>query len=161
MEELFKNRNGKTHRSTVPRGLIQREAWAEKKTQAALMLPEGLATIVKKSPRPLVTKVYTGASPKALFLGGKVFVVGDAQNTLRPNTGMSGTHAAFDCNTLEHVIEGKMTPEEWETTVLQWAATQHRFAAIVSSYGLYTSLSVVWNAGCWLLLLLGQKIGLA
>jgi hypothetical protein len=100
------------------------------------------------------------ASPKALFFHGKLFVVGDVQITLRSNVGLSTTHAAFDCNELEKVVEGKITAEQWERAVLRWRKAQRRFAMAVSAYGLVSRWEMVWLAICWIGVLVGQRIGL-
>ena len=59
--------------------------------------------MLEKTKSPFVTKVYDISSTKASFYGGKVFLVGDALFTLRPNVGMGTTHAAYDCEMLEQV----------------------------------------------------------
>jgi len=159
MTELFTDTKGTLHQGTVPRGLVRPEVWEQQK-KLAEVLPEGIAAIVKGTSSPFVTKVYDVVSTRATFFDGKLFLVGDAQMTLRPNTGMSTTHAAHDCNELEKVIQGKLTPKQWERSVLRWGAAQRRFAMTVSAYGLSTKLAAFWNALCWIGLLVGQKIGL-
>lgn len=161
MDDLFTDAQGKLHQSTVPRGLVRPEMWEQQKKLAEEVLPEGIAAIVKSTSSPFVTKVYDATSTKATFFDGKLFLVGDAQTTLRPNIGMSTTHAAYDCNELEKVIEGKITPDQWERSVFRWVAAKRRFAMAISAYGLSTKLDSLWNALCWVGLLVGQKIGLA
>jgi hypothetical protein len=160
MTDLFTDINGKLHHGTVPRTLVRPEIWEKQKLLAKEVLPEGLATIVQASTAPFVTKVYDATSTKTSFFGGKVFLVGDAQITLRPNIGMSTTHAAFDCNELEKVIEGTATPVQWERTVLRWGTAQQKFAMAISAYGLDGKLSAIWNGFCWLGLLIGQRVGI-
>ncbi|KAF3035817.1 hypothetical protein E8E12_005542 [Didymella heteroderae] len=135
MTPLFTDRNGTSHHGTVPRGLVRPDLWEKQKDLARTLLPLGLAAIVSQSKAPFVTKVYDVASTKASFFGGKVFLVGDAQTTLRPNVGMGTTHAANDCNELEKVIDGSATPEQWERAVLRWGAAQRRFA--MASVGIF------------------------
>jgi 2-polyprenyl-6-methoxyphenol hydroxylase-like FAD-dependent oxidoreductase len=159
MIELFTDSNGKLHYSTVPRGLVRSELWEKQKELAVKMLPPGLAAIVQATETPFVTKVYDTTSTKACFFNGKVFLVGDAQITLRPNAGMGATHAANDCNELEKVIMGTATPEQWEKAVLRWGAAQQRFAMAISAYTLGTRITFFWAGLCWLGLLLGQRIG--
>jgi 2-polyprenyl-6-methoxyphenol hydroxylase-like FAD-dependent oxidoreductase len=160
MTTLFTDKNGALHHGTVPRGLVRPDLWESQKNLAHALLPPGLAAIVSSSKAPFVTKVYDVTSTKASFFGGKVFLVGDAQTTLRPNVGMGTTHAANDCNELEKVIEGNATPEQWEIAVLRWGAAQRRFAMAISAYTLGTRLDVVWAGLCWLGLLLGQSVGI-
>lgn len=159
MTELFTDRTGTSHHGTVPRGLVRPDLWDKQKALAQALLPPGLAAIVRQSRAPFVTKVYDVAAPQASFFRGKVFLVGDAQTTLRPNVGMGTTHAANDCNELEKVIRGTATPRQWETAVLRWAAAQRRFAVAISAYTLGTTLDVIWAGLCWLGLLLGQTVG--
>lgn len=160
LTQLFTDTKGTLHYGTVPRGLVRSDAWENQQKLAEKVLPEGLAEIVKASNSPFLSKIYDVASTKAVFLDGKLFLVGDAQTTLRPNTGMGTTHAAHDCNELEKVIQGKLSPAQWERSVLMWAAVKRRFAMLASAYGLSTKLGILWNAVCWIGLLLGQKVGL-
>ncbi|KAL1656231.1 hypothetical protein SLS61_001304 [Didymella pomorum] len=120
MTTLFTDKNGTLHHGTVSRGLVRLDLWEYQKQLAHAVLPPGLAAIVSSSKAPFVTKVYDVTSTKASFFGGKVFLVGDAQTTLRPNVGMGTTHAANDCNELEKVIEGSVTSEQWERVVLSY-----------------------------------------
>jgi 2-polyprenyl-6-methoxyphenol hydroxylase-like FAD-dependent oxidoreductase len=160
MSEVFTDVDGKFHHGTVPRGLVRPEQWRKLQERAEEMLPEGLAAIVRATRTPFLTKIYEVAATKASFMKGKVFLVGDAQVTLRPNIAMSSTHAAVDCNELEKVIEGTSTSEQWEGAVLKWGAAQRRFAMTISAYGLGTWPSVAWNGMCWLGLLAGQRLGM-
>jgi 2-polyprenyl-6-methoxyphenol hydroxylase-like FAD-dependent oxidoreductase len=161
MKDLFTDISGKEHFGTVPRGLVKPEAWEAKKALATSLLDKGHAEIVKRTTSPFITKVFDVSSPQALFMGGKVFLVGDAQITIRPNVGLGSTHAAHDCNTLERFIEKEITAEQWEKAVLRYGAVQSRFAFAVSAYGLGNKPALLWYAGYWLLLMLAQKIGLA
>ncbi|KAF3052059.1 hypothetical protein E8E11_006524 [Didymella keratinophila] len=114
MTTLFTDKNGALHHCTVPHGLVRPDIWEGQKNLAHSRLPPGLAAIVSSSKAPFVTKVYDVISTKASFFGDKVFFVGDAQTTLRPNAGMGTTHATNDCNKLEKVIEENATPEQRE-----------------------------------------------
>jgi len=114
---------------------------------------------VRASAAPFATKVYDVACPQTCFLNGKLFIVGDAQLTLRPNTGMGTTHAAHDCNRLEEVVRGELTPGQWEGAVLRWNAAQRRFAEAVVSFTLGTWVGTVWNGLVWVGLLFGQWVG--
>jgi hypothetical protein len=158
--EVMTDVNGKIHSGTVPRGLIRSAAWENMRSIGSSKCPPGIVAMLEKTKSPFVTKVYDVTSTKASFHEGKVFLVGDALFTLRPNVGMSTTHAAYDCEMLEQVVEGKMTPAQWEKSVLRFGNAQQRFAMMVSSYGLGTKLQLVLNGLRWLFLLLGQKLGL-
>lgn len=160
MESIFTDVHGKRHQGTVPHGLLSPRIWEQQKDLAARTMPEELAKIVSSSSKPFVSKIYDVASPKAVFFGGKLFLVGDALTTIRPNAGLSTTHAAFNCNMLEKVVEGKLSPTKWEKAVLRFGAAQQRFGIVIASYGLDSKVVAIWNAIRWLLLLLGQKIGI-
>jgi hypothetical protein len=82
MTELFTDTQGTLHQGTVPRGLVRSEAWEQQKKLAEKVLPEGLATIVKSTRAPFITKVYDVTSTKATFFDDKLFLMGDAQITL-------------------------------------------------------------------------------
>lgn len=160
MTALFTDANGALHHGTVPRGLVHPDLWERQRGLAHAVLPPGLAAIVSSSKVPFVTKVYDVTSMRASFFGGKVFLVGDAQMTLRPNVGMGTTHAAIDCNELEKVVCGETTPEQWERAVLRWRTAQQGFARAVSAYALGTRVEMVWAGLRWLGVLLGQRLGI-
>ncbi|KAF1972676.1 hypothetical protein BU23DRAFT_568878 [Bimuria novae-zelandiae CBS 107.79] len=136
MERLFTDVDGKLHRGTVPRRLVRPENWEKQKAVAFSVLPQGLAEVVTKTAQPFIAKMYDVTSPKGLFFDGKVFLVGDALMTIRPNVGMSTQSAAHDCNMLEQVIEGAISPRQWEKAVLRYRHRQRRFALFVSAFGL-------------------------
>lgn len=157
---LFTDKNNVLHQSTLPRGLVAPEPWTAQQALAKELLPEHLAAIVCATREPFVTKVHDVTSTSALFYGGKVFLVGDAQTALPPNAGMSTAHAANDCNELEKVVKGEMTAEAWERSVLRWAAVQRRFCLTIAAYGLGTKVGVLKEAVGWVGVMVGQKLGL-
>ncbi|PVH98332.1 hypothetical protein DM02DRAFT_596190 [Periconia macrospinosa] len=160
METIFTDVNGTEHQSTLPRGLLDSKVWEKQKALASSKMPQELTRLISSTSSPFVSKIYDVASPKAVFFGGKLFLVGDALTTIRANAGMSTSHAAFNCNKLEQVIKGKLSPKGWEKAVLRFGAAQQRFGMMVASFGLDSKLVAAWNAIWWLLLLLGQRIGL-
>lgn len=154
MKDLFTDVNGKQHQGTLPRGLVRPEIWEKQKAVATSMLPPGLAEVVTKTTRPFLTKIWDVTSSRVLFFYGKLFVVGDAAMSIRPNAGMSTQLAAYDCNVLERVIEGELTPSQWEKEVLRYRYAQRRFGLTVAAYGLGMWYAAVWEALKWLSLLL-------
>jgi len=158
-KNMFTDVKGVEHRGTVPRDLARPEVWEKQK--AAAKMSEGLASIMDKTSSPFLTKCSEVNVPRAQFFGGKMFLVGDAQTTLRPNVGMGSAHAAYDCNALEQVVVGKKTPEQWEKMVLRWSAAKQKYAQAIACYGLGTKLQTLWHALGWLLLLVRQKLGMA
>ncbi|KAF2106038.1 hypothetical protein BDV96DRAFT_607696 [Lophiotrema nucula] len=161
MNAIFTDMNGIRHHGTVPRGLLEPKVWEQQKSLASATMPTDLAQILHSTSAPFVCTIYDLLSPRSVFFGGKVLLVGDALTTIRPNAGMSTTHAAYNCNELEKMIEGKQTPYQWEKAVLSFGAAQQRFAMVIASFGLDSKLVMVWYTIRWLLLLLGQKLGLA
>jgi hypothetical protein len=160
METLFTDVHGVQHHGTVPRGLIQPSVWEKQKLLAASAFPSGVAEMVTKTTQPFVSKIYDVAdSTRATFFGNKVFLVGDALMPLRPNVGMSTQAAAYDCNMLERVVEGTITPLHWERDVMRWRRAQRRFAIFISAYGLRSKVVAAWEGFRWLLLLLLQRLG--
>ncbi|KAL1612161.1 hypothetical protein SLS60_000385 [Paraconiothyrium brasiliense] len=159
-EKLFTDVNGKQHQGTLPRGLVRPENWEKQKSLASSVLPVGLAEVVSKTTRPFLTKIYDVTSSRILFFDNKLYVVGDAAMSIRPNVGMSTQLAAYDCNMLERVVEGKITPSQWERAVLRYRYAQRRFGLTMAAYGLRSKFAAVWEGLKWLLLLLLQKVGI-
>ncbi|KAF2877984.1 hypothetical protein BDV95DRAFT_624603 [Massariosphaeria phaeospora] len=161
LSDIMTDENGVLHSGTVPRGLVRQKLWDKQQTRAVAETPPGIASIVRNCERPFITKIYDVVSPKAVFFGEKLFLVGDAMGPLRPNGGMGTNQVAYHCNLFEQVIEGKMTPKVWEKAVLRYGDAQRQFSVMMSSYGMGGTLSVMWNICKWLLLLLRQRLGLA
>jgi 2-polyprenyl-6-methoxyphenol hydroxylase-like FAD-dependent oxidoreductase len=161
MKDIFTDIHEKEHAGTVPRGKLRPEVFEKLKALASTTMPPEYANILSSTPNPFVSKVYDVLSPRAVFFDGKLFLVGDARITIRPNAGMSTTNAAHDCNKLEEVIQGKITPKHWEKAVLRYGAAQQGFAMVIAAFGLESKIVAVWRAIQWLLLLLRQKLRIA
>lgn len=157
MTNIFTDTDGIYHAGTVPRGKLRPEVFEKQKSLASATMPPEFANILSSTPNPFVSKVYDVSSPKAVFYNGKLFLVGDAQITIRPNAGMSTTNAAHDCNKLEEFMQGKITAKKWEKAVLGYGAAQQGFAKVIAAFGLESKIVTMWRAIQWLLLLFGQK----
>ncbi|KAL9116206.1 MAG: hypothetical protein Q9227_000577 [Pyrenula ochraceoflavens] len=160
LAEVMTDSNGRLHYGTVPRSLVRPELWEKQKALAATSLPPGLAAILHQTRAPFVTKIFDVASPNAVFCNGKVFIVGDALFTIRPNVGLSTNQAAYHCRLMEKVVQGEMTAEAWNRAVLRYGNTQSRWAFVVTSYALGTKFELARSACSWLLYTLGQKLGI-
>jgi hypothetical protein len=158
MKEIFTDTDGKEHAGTVPRGKLRPLVFEKQKALAATTMPAEYVGVISSTPHPFVSKVYDVSAPRAVFFGAKLFLVGDAQITIRPNAGMSTTNAAHDCNKLEDMVLGKISPTQWERAVLGYGAAQQRFGMVIAAFGLNSKLLALWKAIRWMVLLLGQKL---
>jgi hypothetical protein len=75
-------------------------------------LPPCIAALVELTPSPFVTNIYDTASTKTVLFGNKLLIVGDALVAFRPHIALSTNQAAYQCQLLEKVMDGKMLPRE-------------------------------------------------
>lgn len=120
-EDIMTDKNGNTHRYTLPTGGQMRdEIWAGMKKRARQELPPQYAELVEKTTTPFVQAVTDLVPPsdgKAWFLGGKTVIVGDAYSGFRPHTAASTSQAALHALLLEEVFAGNIDRDEYENRV--------------------------------------------
>jgi 2-polyprenyl-6-methoxyphenol hydroxylase-like FAD-dependent oxidoreductase len=126
-EELMTDTDGVKHRFTLPTGGKMRpEVWERQKDDARRRLPPQFAEIVTKTTTPFVQAITDLPPPKrgaafSRLLNGKAILVGDALSGFRPHTAASTSQAAFHALQLEDVFLGKLSWEEYEARVLDFA----------------------------------------
>lgn len=160
LREAMTDVHGKRHVGTVPRGLVRPEIWERQQTLGIAIFPSCLSAVIAQSHNPFVTKIQDVVSDKGVFLGDKLFLVGDALIGLRPNIGASTGQAAYHCLQLEKVIEKKITASKWEKAVLRYGYAKHKFSIAFASYWVGTRLGFTWALFKYFLLLIRQRLGL-
>jgi 2-polyprenyl-6-methoxyphenol hydroxylase-like FAD-dependent oxidoreductase len=76
------------------------------------------AEMIQKTTHPFITAINDASCPRAVALDGKVLVVGEALNLMRPHMALSATQSAVQALELEGVLKGAITTEEWEKRVV-------------------------------------------
>ena len=126
-EELMTDTDGVKHRFTLPTGGKMRLAvWERQKGFARRILPPQFAEVVKKTTMPFVQAITDLPPPEkgtaiSRLMNGKAILVGDALSGFRPHTAASTSQAAFHALQLERVLQGKLSWEEYEDNVLEFA----------------------------------------
>jgi hypothetical protein len=126
-EELMTDTDGVKHHFTLPTGGKMRpEVWERQKTHAQRSLPPQFAEIVIKTIMPFVQAITDLPPPEkgtrfSRLLNGKAVLVGDALSGFRPHTAASTSQAAFHALQLEGVFMGKLSWDEYEARVLDFA----------------------------------------
>ena len=95
------------------------EIWSRQLQHAQKTLPPLLYELASKITDPFVSVVSTIHAPQASYLNHRLFLIGDALTQLQPNTGQGTNFAAMDAMLLANVFSGEMSPQEWETRVLE------------------------------------------
>lgn len=113
--------NGHQHHHTLPAGKMQEEVWEKQRSFGNKVLPPPFTELVNNIKQPFVTAISDTIAPRASFFDGKIFLVGDALALLRPNIAQSTNQAAFDCLSMEKLLEGKISLIEWERRVMGFA----------------------------------------
>ncbi|PBP17619.1 hypothetical protein BUE80_DR011717 [Diplocarpon rosae] len=116
--DIMTDASGAVHRNTLPAGGMNPRAWENYKTIARLQMCAPFAEVVQKTSQPFVTAISDLACPRAVALGGKVLIAGEALNLVRPHMALSTTASAKQALLLEQVFRGALTLRDWETRVL-------------------------------------------
>ena len=126
--------NGHRHRYTLPTGGVRDEVWLKQKALARDILAPPFAELVNKTTRPFVAIIADTMSPRASFLDGKVFLVGDALASFRPHAALSTNQAALDALLLGKVMKGEMALKDWEQAVLKYANASAARSRAIGTY---------------------------
>lgn len=133
--EVFTDVHGKKHFSTIPRGKIQPEIWAKRRSFGGnLSVP--FTELVEKTTDPFVSAIREFVAPKTVFHDGKLLLVGDAFALFRPHVAASTNQAAMQAIGLSAVFrgDGDGDLEAWERNSLGYA---RKTSAISAAFGEY------------------------
>jgi hypothetical protein len=126
LERILRDASGKTHRFSLGVGNIRPEIRDEQRNIAANTLTPPLNEIFQKIEQPFIQAVTDNLATKAVFMNGKVIIVGDALAGLRPHTTGGASQGALHALLLKKVFENEMSLEYWEEKVLGWANMAHK-----------------------------------
>ncbi|KAI0186367.1 hypothetical protein EV127DRAFT_172519 [Xylaria flabelliformis] len=123
LDDILRDRiDGHRHRNTVPAGRVKESAWeARLKHARAVPLPPAMLEIVEKIQEPFIQVISDFFSPKGAFENGQVLLMGDALTLVRPHAGLSSAKSAFHSRAIEDFVRGKLSIQEWETSVLRYS----------------------------------------
>ena len=141
LSDILTDVAGHIHRHSVPAGSLRADIWARQRAVARKTLPPPFLEVLEKITAPFVTVVSETSAPHASSFDGKVLLVGDALTLFRPHIALSTSQGAFQALLLRTVLEGKLTMEDWEAQVIQYAR-RGRLRSI--SWGAY--FQVGWGA---------------
>jgi 2-polyprenyl-6-methoxyphenol hydroxylase-like FAD-dependent oxidoreductase len=124
-KDIMTDKDGNTHRYTLPTGGKMRdEVWEARKQRAKEILPTQYYELVEKTKTPFVqaiTDLKPPADGKCWFLDGKAVLVGDALSGFRPHTAASTSQAALHALLLGKVFSGEMSREHYQENVIDYA----------------------------------------
>ena len=121
LEKLMTDKDGKRRRITIPPGMIDWSAWEMLKNKASDRLPPQMAEMAHKTRNPFVQCITDVISPKNLYMGDKLALVGDALAGFRPHTVASTSQAAFDVMALVDWLDGKIDRKGFVKQTMQFA----------------------------------------
>lgn len=124
--ELMLDLDGRTHHVTLPIGKMRPEILKKQHELARRTLPPQLAEIVVNTEAPFVQAITDVISPKNVFLGGKLLLVGDAVAGFRPHTAASTSQAAFDAQRLADLLSGEIDLGQWEQQTIGYATNMQK-----------------------------------
>jgi 2-polyprenyl-6-methoxyphenol hydroxylase-like FAD-dependent oxidoreductase len=130
LEKIMTDKDGRRRRITIPPGMITWDAWELLKSTADDRLPPQMAEMAHKTKNPFVQCITDVISPKNLYWGDKVVLIGDALAGFRPHTVASTSQAAFDVMGLAEWLDGTISREQYVKQTMQ-------FARLIQSRGVY------------------------
>jgi hypothetical protein len=112
-KEILTDATGVTHRFSLGIGKIRSEV-KEKQRRVASTLPPPLTETFEKIQSPFIQAITDNLATKAVFMEGKVVLLGDALAGLRPHSTAGTSQAVMHALLLKKVFDGSMSIEEWE-----------------------------------------------
>ena len=111
------------HRNTLPVGGMKPTVWQEYVALAQLDMCAPFAELVTLTSQPFVTTIGDSTCPRPSALGGKVLIVGEALNLMRPHMALSTTQSAVQALLLGRALRygNPAGLQQWEREVLQYA----------------------------------------
>lgn len=124
LKTILTDSAGFSHTYSLGAGKINPNIIERQRKVAADILPPPLLEIWQKIESPFIQAVTDSFATKAVFMSGKVFLVGDAVGGMRPHTTAGCSQGAVHALLLKRVFEkdGKMSIEELEKNVVEWAS---------------------------------------
>ena len=112
---------GVVHQYSLPIGKMQSQISTKLKNYGREILPPPLQEIMENIPSPFVTTISDYECPNATFFNNKLFLVGDAFALFRPHVAQSTNQTAMHCLSLEKVLTGEMSADEWQRSARVYA----------------------------------------
>jgi hypothetical protein len=121
--EIMTDTSDRLHRNTLPIGGMNPAVWQKYVALAQESMCAPFAELVAGTSQPFVTAVSDAMCPRATALGGKVLIVGEALNLMRPHMALSTTQSVVQALALERALRqgGTAVPRQWELNVLHYA----------------------------------------
>lgn len=121
LEKLMTDKDGRRRHITIPPGMIAWDAWEMVKRLGHDKLPPQMAEMADKTKAPFVQCITDVISPKNLYMGDKVVLIGDALAGFRPHTVASTSQAAFNVMSLVDWLDGKIDRKQFVKQTMQFA----------------------------------------
>jgi 2-polyprenyl-6-methoxyphenol hydroxylase-like FAD-dependent oxidoreductase len=103
LPDILRDRDGRTHRSSVPAGMVQQQHIATIRQRAEEQLPPVLAKLVQATPEPFIQVIYDLRTPAMSI--GSVAILGDSACVVRPHTAAGTSKASGDAVSLAQHLE--------------------------------------------------------
>lgn len=121
LEQLMTDQDGRRRHVTIPPGKIAWNAWEMLKSKADDTLSPQMAEMAHKTRSPFVQCITDVISPKNLYMGDKVVLIGDALAGFRPHPAASTSQAAFNVMSLVEWLEGGIERKEFVRRTMEFA----------------------------------------
>jgi hypothetical protein len=144
--EIMTDTSNRYHRNTLPIGGMRPGVWQSYVAFAQENMCAPFAELVECTTEPFVTAISDAMCPRATALGGKVLLVGEVLNLMRPHMALSTTQSAVHALTLERALRhGDVAGlRKWERDVLQYARVS---AVKTNAFGTFFLYGYIVAAG--------------
>ena len=103
LPDILRDREGRSHRASVPAGAVQPRHIAALHERADKHLPAVLAQLVRSTPEPFVQVIYDLRAPAMCV--GAVAILGDSACIVRPHTAAGTSKASGDAVSLAQHLQ--------------------------------------------------------
>ncbi|KAK3904111.1 zeaxanthin epoxidase, chloroplastic [Staphylotrichum tortipilum] len=129
---------GHVHANTVPSHLTNTTIFHHHLAEHLPSMPPPFATLLSSTPHPFVTKINDARTDAAVFLDGRVVLVGDSLAAFRPHFAVATEQAARHCLGLGRVWDGEggATLEGWEREAVGYGERMWLASRLLGAFGL-------------------------
>ncbi|CZT19330.1 uncharacterized protein RCC_05178 [Ramularia collo-cygni] len=142
LDQLMTDKDGRRRHITIPPGKIAWDAWEMLKSKADDTLPPQMAEMAHKTRSPFVQCITDVITPKNLYMGDKVVLIGDALAGFRPHTVASTSQAAFNAMSLVEWLDGEIERKQFVKQTMEYARLIQNRGVMMGTRSQFETLDV-------------------
>lgn len=132
LDAILTDSDGRTHYNSIPRGKLNMSEWTKRRNSIRPSLNKAFVELMELTEEPFVSTIRESFVGRRSFYDGRLLLVGDGANLMRPNAGQATNNAATSCLELRDVLQGKTSLSEWEVSMADQGWQMRLFSNMIA-----------------------------